>query len=143
VLPVSLLSHDLILFKWFRPVATYPDKEGYDQELTANPYPTWQKLEEMVEKGKIRNIGLSKYVPCRLLSLIALTLDAVSIYRGWLSALLSTCQTQQDSHNGRIENLTANSLKIRPAVNQVELNFWNPQPELLKVRLVYKRAAAL
>ena len=33
----------------------------------------------------------------------------------------------------RLENLTANSLKYQPAVNQVELNFWNPQPELLKV----------
>jgi diketogulonate reductase-like aldo/keto reductase len=49
-------------FSCSRPVATYPDKEGYDEELTANPYPTWQKLEEMVESGKIRNIGLSKYV---------------------------------------------------------------------------------
>lgn len=34
----------------------------------------------------------------------------------------------------RIKNLTANPLKYRPAVNQVELNFWNPQPELVKVR---------
>lgn len=33
-----------------------------DVELTANPYPTWQKLEELVDKGKIRNIGISKYV---------------------------------------------------------------------------------
>ena len=33
----------------------------------------------------------------------------------------------------RIQNLTSNPLKYQPAVNQVELNFWNPQPELLKV----------
>jgi diketogulonate reductase-like aldo/keto reductase len=33
----------------------------------------------------------------------------------------------------RIKNLTANPLKVKPAVNQVELNFWNPQPELLEV----------
>lgn len=33
----------------------------------------------------------------------------------------------------RIQNLTANPLKIKPAINQVELNFFNPQPELLKV----------
>lgn len=33
-----------------------------DHELTENPYPTWQKLEEMVEKGKVKNIGVSKYV---------------------------------------------------------------------------------
>jgi len=31
-----------------------------DYDLTENPYPTWQKLEEMVEKGKVRNIGISK-----------------------------------------------------------------------------------
>ncbi|KAG9308473.1 NADP-dependent oxidoreductase domain-containing protein [Chiua virens] len=62
-----------------------------DEDLTADPYPTWQKLEELVDKGKIKNIGISK-----------------------------------------IQNLTANSLKHQPAVNQVELNFWNPQPELLQ-----------
>jgi diketogulonate reductase-like aldo/keto reductase len=28
-------------------------------------------------------------------------------------------------------------LKYKPAVNQVEINFWNPQPELLKVRSQY------
>jgi diketogulonate reductase-like aldo/keto reductase len=33
-----------------------------DEALTANPYPTWKKLEELVDKGKIRNIGISKYV---------------------------------------------------------------------------------
>jgi len=31
----------------------------------------------------------------------------------------------------RYENLTSNPLKYRPAVNQVELSFGNPQPELL------------
>ena len=38
----------------------------------------------------------------------------------------------------RIQNLTANPLKIKPAVNQVELNYWNPQPELLKVSIIIK-----
>jgi len=74
-------------------------KEGnyvLDEALTANPYPTWQKLEELVDKGKIRNIGISNF------------------------------------NIRRIQNLTANPLKYKPAVNQVELNFWNPQPELLK-----------
>ncbi|KAH9948259.1 NADP-dependent oxidoreductase domain-containing protein [Amylocystis lapponica] len=85
---------DLYLLHW--PVAFKKGTTTVDKELTANPYPTWQKLEEMVEKGKIRNIGLSNFnIP-------------------------------------RIQNLTANPLKIQPAVNQVELNFWNPQPDLLK-----------
>ncbi|OCH92819.1 hypothetical protein OBBRIDRAFT_790840 [Obba rivulosa] len=85
---------DLYIIHW--PIAFKKDTSQYDPELTADPYPTWQKLEEMVEKGKVRNIGVSNFnIP-------------------------------------RLENLTANPLKIKPAVNQVELNFWNPQPELLK-----------
>lgn len=86
---------DLYLIHW--PVAF--KKEGnnvIDEDLTADPYPTWQKLEELVDKGKIRNIGISNF------------------------------------NIRRIQNLTANKLKYQPAVNQVELNFWNPQPELLK-----------
>ena len=45
-----------------RPVA-FKTQNGHpevDIELSDNPYPTWQKLEEMVEKGKVRNIGISK-----------------------------------------------------------------------------------
>lgn len=86
---------DLYLIHW--PVAF--KKEGnnvIDEDLTADPYPTWQKLEELVDKGKIRNIGISNF------------------------------------NIRRIQNLTANKLKYQPAVNQVELNFWNPQPELLQ-----------
>lgn len=37
----------------------------------------------------------------------------------------------------RIQNLTANPLKIKPAVNQVELSYWNPQPELVKVNYYF------
>jgi len=86
---------DLYLIHW--PVAfKKTGKNILDEALTVNPYPTWQKLEEMVDKGKIRNIGISNFnVP-------------------------------------RIQNLTSNPLKYQPAVNQVELNFWNPQPELLQ-----------
>ncbi|KAH9922985.1 NADP-dependent oxidoreductase domain-containing protein [Fomitopsis serialis] len=85
---------DLYLMHW--PVAFKKDTTQVDEALTADPYPTWQKLEEMVEKGKVRNIGISNFnIP-------------------------------------RVKNLTANDLKVQPAVNQVELNFWNPQPELLK-----------
>ncbi|KIP02979.1 hypothetical protein PHLGIDRAFT_78304 [Phlebiopsis gigantea 11061_1 CR5-6] len=86
---------DLYLIHW--PIAF--KKEGnnvLDVELTADPYPTWKKLEELVDKGKIRNIGISNF------------------------------------NIARIKNLTANPLKYQPAVNQVELNFFNPQPELLK-----------
>ncbi|KAJ7626604.1 NADP-dependent oxidoreductase domain-containing protein [Mycena polygramma] len=72
------------------------DGKPYDKDLTENPYPTWQKLEEMVEKGKIRNIGVSNF------------------------------------NIRRLENLTANPLKFRPAVNQVELSYWVPQPDLVK-----------
>jgi diketogulonate reductase-like aldo/keto reductase len=32
----------------------------------------------------------------------------------------------------RIQNLTTNPLKIQPAVLQVELNYWNPQPDLIR-----------
>ncbi|EIW81512.1 hypothetical protein CONPUDRAFT_56239 [Coniophora puteana RWD-64-598 SS2] len=85
---------DLYLIHW--PVAF--KKEGnnvLDEGLTEDPYPTWQKLEELVDKGKIRNIGISNF------------------------------------NVRRIQNLTANPLKHQPAVNQVELNYFNPQPELL------------
>ncbi|KAF8549525.1 hypothetical protein OG21DRAFT_1599113 [Imleria badia] len=86
---------DLYLIHW--PVAfKKTGKNVLDEDLTADPYPTWQKLEELVDKGKIRNIGISNF------------------------------------NIRRIENLTSNPLKYQPAVNQVELNFWNPQPELLK-----------
>ncbi|KAJ7644662.1 NADP-dependent oxidoreductase domain-containing protein [Roridomyces roridus] len=84
---------DLYLIHW--PVAK-KDGQPYDKTLTADPYPTWQKLEEMVAKGKVRNIGVSNFnIP-------------------------------------KLDNLIANPLKIKPAVNQVELNFWLPQPELLE-----------
>ncbi|THU77313.1 Aldo/keto reductase [Dendrothele bispora CBS 962.96] len=55
------------------------------------------KLEEMVAKGKVRNIGVSK-----------------------------------------IQNLTANPLKIQPAVNQVEINYFLPQPELVQTIVLPK-----
>jgi len=90
---------DLYLIHW--PIAFKKEpyeKEGeivIDEALTANLYPTWKKLEELVDKGKIRNIGVSNF-------------------NVW-----------------RYENLTSNPLKYRPAVNQVELSFGNPQPELL------------
>ncbi|KAG2054092.1 hypothetical protein BDR06DRAFT_955683 [Suillus hirtellus] len=85
---------DLYLIHW--PVAFKQGTTVLDEDLTADPYPTWQKLEELVDKGKIRNIGISNF------------------------------------NIRRIQNLTANNLKYQPAVNQVELNFWNPQPELLQ-----------
>jgi len=86
---------DLYIIHW--PIAFKKDGNNvYDSELSDDPYPTWKKLEEMVDKGKVRNIGISNF------------------------------------NIRRILNLTANPLKYQPAVNQVELNFWNPQPELLK-----------
>jgi diketogulonate reductase-like aldo/keto reductase len=55
---------DLYLIHW--PIAfkgNEKHKSGkpvIDDALTADPYPTWQKLEELVKKGKVRNIGVSK-----------------------------------------------------------------------------------
>jgi aryl-alcohol dehydrogenase-like predicted oxidoreductase len=49
-----------------RPIAFKGDekhsngKPRIDEALTADPYPTWQALEELVYKGKVRNIGVSK-----------------------------------------------------------------------------------
>ncbi|KAF8308930.1 Aldo/keto reductase [Clavulina sp. PMI_390] len=83
---------DLYLIHW--PVAQ--DQSGkLLRDLTENPYPTWKKLEEMVDKGKIRNIGVSNF------------------------------------NIRRLTNLTANPLKYYPAINQVELNWFNPQPQLV------------
>lgn len=57
---------------WFtiqrRPVAIL--KEPYltsgrfvvDKPLSNDMFPTWKKLEELVDKGKIKNIGVCKYV---------------------------------------------------------------------------------
>lgn len=95
-----------------RPIALKKGTFELDEALTADPYPTWKKLEEMVDKGKVRNIGISKWVhPYKQL----------------------TCSSSfRHSFNiPRIKNLTANPLKYMPAVNQVELSYWNPQPELL------------
>ena len=35
----------------------------------------------------------------------------------------------------RFEQLVKNPLKYHPLVNQVELNYWNPQPNLVAVRV--------
>jgi diketogulonate reductase-like aldo/keto reductase len=44
----------------YRPIAF--NGTVYDKGLSEDPYPTWKKLEELVLKGKIRNIGVSKCV---------------------------------------------------------------------------------
>lgn len=73
----SLYKKDLLKrsFVIIRPVAFKKDSKSneVDSDLTENPYPTWQKLEEMVAKGKVRNIGISKYVDytkCGILNLL-------------------------------------------------------------------------
>ncbi|KDQ07520.1 hypothetical protein BOTBODRAFT_192345 [Botryobasidium botryosum FD-172 SS1] len=86
---------DLYLIHW--PIAFFPDEpQKIDYDLTNNPYPTWKKLEELVDKGKIRNIGVSNF------------------------------------NIRRLRNLTDNGLRYKPVINQVELNYFNPQPELVK-----------
>jgi len=99
-----------------RPVAFKRDTRDVDFDLTENPYITWKKMEEMVRKGKARNIGVSKWVH-----------SIIGLYAGWHHRLPSF-------NIRRLKNLTANPLEIKPAINQVELSYWNPQPELLKVR---------
>ncbi|KZT60035.1 hypothetical protein CALCODRAFT_493030 [Calocera cornea HHB12733] len=84
---------DLYLMHW--PIAFKKGTTDVDWDLTEDPLPTWQALEEMVLKGKIKNIGVSNF------------------------------------NIRRIQNLTANALRIKPVINQVELNFFNPQPELV------------
>lgn len=55
---------DLYLMHWpvaFKKDQTGPDgKPVIDYEMTADPYPTWQAMEALVDKGKVRNIGVSK-----------------------------------------------------------------------------------
>ena len=51
---------DLYLMHW--PVAMDKETGSLDEYLTEHPYKTWKVLEELVKKGKIRNIGVSKYV---------------------------------------------------------------------------------
>ncbi|KZO94652.1 Aldo/keto reductase [Calocera viscosa TUFC12733] len=84
---------DLYLMHW--PIAFEKGTTNVDWDLTEDPLPTWRKLEEMVKKGKVKNIGVSNF------------------------------------NIRRIKNLTANALEIKPVINQVELNFFNPQPELV------------
>lgn len=50
------------------------DEIRVDYELTENPLLTWKKLEEMVAKGKVRNIGVSKYGPLFVLVLYSISL---------------------------------------------------------------------
>ena len=51
---------DLYLIHW--PVAIDKETGKVDEYLTEHPFKTWKVLEELVNKGKIRNIGVSKYV---------------------------------------------------------------------------------
>ena len=60
------LAFELIIER--RPVAIL--KEPYltsgrfivEKPLSDDMFPTWKKLEELVDKGKIKNIGVCKYV---------------------------------------------------------------------------------
>jgi len=88
---------DLYLMHW--PVAHKRGIHGgstTDQELSEDPYPTWQAMERLVESGKAKNIGVCNF------------------------------------NIRRLEKLMSHPLKVRPAINQVEMHFWNPQPEMVK-----------
>lgn len=86
----------LDLFLIHFPVALFPENGTYNEALTENMFPTWQAMEQMVVKGKVRNIGISNFNIWRTQKLL--------------------------SH----PNIT-----IAPVINQVELNFFNPQPGFL------------
>ncbi|KAF9478221.1 hypothetical protein BDN70DRAFT_880285 [Pholiota conissans] len=62
---------DLYMIHW--PVAFGKDGKN-DVALTENPYPTWKKLEEMVEKGKVRNLGVANFNIRRLEQLLSFPL---------------------------------------------------------------------
>lgn len=82
-----------------KPIENTPkDSNGkviLDKALTEDPSPTWEVLESLVKKGKIKHIGISNF------------------------------------NIRRTEQLLSKA-SIKPDVNQCELNFSNPQPELLK-----------
>ncbi|KAL0945722.1 hypothetical protein HGRIS_014869 [Hohenbuehelia grisea] len=42
-----------------KPIAFNKNGQEYDRQLTTDLYSTWQKLEEMVEKGNVQTIGVS------------------------------------------------------------------------------------
>ncbi|KAM0791867.1 hypothetical protein ACM66B_004124 [Microbotryomycetes sp. NB124-2] len=95
-LQVSYL--DLYLMHW--PVAfgqgkTPSGKPNIDWNLTDDPLPTWRALEALVDKGKVKHIGISNFTVSRAKYLL-------------------------------------NKAKIKPAVNQVELNLHCAQPELVQ-----------
>ena len=77
-------------------------------------------MEDLVKKGKARNIGVSKSVifprECR------------DVHNHHFASFSFSIR--------RLQNLTANPLEIQPALNQVELSYWNPQPELVEVRRI-------
>jgi diketogulonate reductase-like aldo/keto reductase len=66
-----------------------------DKKLCDDPLPTWKAMEEMVNKGLCKHIGISNF-------------------------------------NIRRSEQLLKGAKIKPVCNQVELNFSNPQPELLR-----------
>jgi aryl-alcohol dehydrogenase-like predicted oxidoreductase len=53
---------DLYIIHW--PVAFKKGSNNVlDEELTADPYPTWQALEAMVAKGKVRRPARDRFAP--------------------------------------------------------------------------------
>ena len=85
-MPFDASASLLIPFENCRPIAFKKNSNNvYDKELSDNPYPTWQKLEEMVEKGKLKNIGVSKYgCSRRMLFVSNIETAVVSIFEGTL-----------------------------------------------------------
>lgn len=100
---------DLYLVHWpvaFEPVPTadgsLPTEEKktsdgkyiINKELSDDPLPTWRKMEALVKKGLVKNIGISNF-------------------------------------NVRKTRYILQNAEIKPVANQIEVNFGNPQPDLI------------
>ncbi|SCV73534.1 BQ2448_7460 [Microbotryum intermedium] len=90
---------DLYLMHW--PVAFAKGKAEngkspkVDEELTRDPMPTWRAMENLIDSGKVKSVGISNFNIARTKALLE-------------------------------------QARIKPAVNQVELNLRCSQPELVK-----------
>jgi diketogulonate reductase-like aldo/keto reductase len=86
-----------------------------------------------VKKGKVRNIGVSKYVVRRPQLLCNDILNPFQFQHRKVTRSIRLLRFRNDlTRLHRLRKITDGDISIFPSVNQVELNFWNPQPNLVK-----------